>query len=160
MSNVATLYSLKIKLTSPWLGHQRTRENVRRFRRDRDGKLAVDMSQWSWTFKQAVEALHMDDIDSDTIRPQMNIDPPTLVLYRRNYKHNNKQQMEMFEALRENSTLTIQILVTGTEKDNKYSPDEARLRDIFRFTGMFLGLSPWGGQYGYGRFEVESLEKI
>lgn len=160
MSNVATLYDLKIKLTSVWLGNQRTRENVRRFRRDSDGKLAVDLAQWSWTFQQAAEALHMDDIDTDTIRPQMNIDPPTLVLYRRKYTHKNKQQSEMFEALRENLVLTIKILVTTTEKSDKYSPDEARLRDIFRFTGMFLGLSPWGGQYGYGRFDVVELKPI
>lgn len=156
----ATLYDLKIKLTSSWLGNQRTRENVRRFRRDRDSKLAVDMSQWSWTFKQAAEALHMAEIDTDTIRPQMNIDPPTLVLYRRNYTSKNKQQYEMFEAMRENTVLSIKILVTAADKKNMQSPDAARLRDIFNFIGMFLGLSPWGGQYGYGRFEVQSLTAI
>jgi hypothetical protein len=157
MSETATLYTLKLKLTSSWLGSQRTKENVRRFRRDRDGKLAVDLPQWSWTFKQATEALRMFDIDSDTIRPQMNIDPPKLVLYRRKYTHNNKQQCEMFEAMRENCVLTIQVLVTATDKQDKFAPDLARLRDIFKFIGMFLGLSPWGGQYGYGRFDVEEI---
>ena len=160
MSDVATLYNVKIKLTSSWLGNQRTRENVRRFRRDRDGKLAVDMAQWNWTFQQAAEALHMSDIDTDTIRPQMNIDPPSLVLYRRNYTHKNKQQHEMFEAIRENCVLTIKVLVTATDKQDKFAPDLARLRDIFKFTGMFLGLSPWGGQYGYGRFDVEDITPL
>lgn len=160
MTDSATLYNLKIKLTSSWLGNQRTRENVRRFRRDREGKIAVDLSHWGWTFKQAAEALHMDNIDTDTIRPQMNIDPPKLVLYRRNYTHNNKQQFEMFEAMRENTVLNIKILVTGVDKNSLYPPDEARLLDIFKFTGAFLGLSPWGGQYGYGRFDVESLSTI
>jgi hypothetical protein len=157
MSDLATLYNLKIKLTASWLGNQRTRENVRRFRRDSDSKLAVDLAQWGWTFKQAAEALHMDDIDTDTIRPQMNIDPPKLVLYRRNYTNKGKQQFEMFEAIRENTVLNIKILVTRTDKETLFAPDVARLSDIFRFTGMFLGLSPWGGQYGYGRFDVEEL---
>lgn len=160
MSDLATLYNLKIKLTASWLGNQRTRENVRRFRRDRDGKIAIDLSQWGWTFKQAAEALHMVDIDTDTIRPEMNIDPPKLVLYRRNYTHKNKQQFEMFEAMRENTVLNIKILVTRTDKETLLAPDSARLRDIFKFTGMFLGLSPWGGQYGYGRFDVEELTPI
>ena len=80
MNNVATLYDTKLRLTSSWLGNQRPRENVRRFRRDKDGKLAVDLSQWNWTFKQAADALHMNDVDTDTIRPQMNIVLPTLVL--------------------------------------------------------------------------------
>jgi hypothetical protein len=160
MSNVATLYNLKIKLTSVWLGNQRTRENVRRFRRDRDGKIAVDLAQWNWTFQQAADALHMDDIDTDTIRPQVNIDPPSLVLYRRNYTHKNKQQCEMFEALRENCVLNIQVLVTTSDKQDKFPPDLARLSNIFRFTGMLLGLSPWGGQYGYGRFDVEDLTPL
>jgi hypothetical protein len=160
MSDLATLYNLKIKLTSVWLGNQRTRENVRRFRRDRDGKIAVDLAQWNWTFQQAADALHMDDIDTDTIRPQVNIDPPALVLYRRNYTHKNKQQCEMFEALRENCILNIQVLVTATDKQNKFPPDLARLNGIFRFTGVFLGLSPWGGQYGYGRFDVDDLTPL
>jgi hypothetical protein len=160
MNNVATLYDTKLRLTSSWLGNQRTRENVRRFRRDKDGKLAVDLSQWNWTFKQAADALHMEDVDTDTIRPQMNIVLPTLVLYRRNYTHNNKQQQEMFEAMRENTIMSLNILVTASDKVNKFSPDEARLKDILRFTGMFLGLSPWGGTYGYGRFEIEDLKKL
>lgn len=160
MSNVATLYNLRIKLTASWLGNQRTRENVRRFRRDRDGKIAVDLPQWNWIFKQAADALHMGDIDTDTIRPETNINPPTLVLYRRNYTHKNKQQFEMFEAMRENCVLNIKVLVTATDKQDKFPPDLARLRDIFSFTGTFLGLSPWGGQYGYGRFDVEEIAPV
>ena len=163
--NVATLYETKLRLTSSWLGNQRTREGVRRFRRDKDNKLQVDLAQWSWTFKQAAEALHMDCVDTDTIRPQANIDPPKLVLYRRNYTHNNKQQFEMFEAMRENTVITLKILVTavpivGVNKDFRFSPDEARLSDILKFSGSLLGLSPWGNQYGYGRFEIEELKAV
>lgn len=163
--NSAALYELKLKLTSSWLGSQRTRENVRRFRRDKDGKIAVDLAQWSWTFSQAAQALHLDNIETDTIRPQANIDPPSLVLYRRNYSHGGKQQSEMFEAMRENTVITFNVLVTNVpitnrDKENKVSPDEDSLKKILEFTGSFLGLSPWGGNYGYGRFELEKLTKL
>jgi len=66
----------------------------------------------------------------------------------------------MFEAIRENCVLTIKVLVTATDKQDKFAPDLARLRDIFRFAGRFLGLSPWGGQYGYGRFDVEEITPL
>lgn len=165
MNSKAILYELKLRLTSSWLGSQRTRENVRRFRRDKDGKLAVDLSQWSWTFKQAADALHLQNVDTDTIRPQANIDPPTLVLYRRSYTHNNKAQFEMFEAMRENTVITFNAVVTGTlynprEENIQTAPTEEELKNILAFTGKFLGLSPWGGNYGYGRFEIENITKI
>jgi len=165
MSTTAKLYEVKIKLSSSWLGSQRTRENVRRFRRDANSNIAVDVAQWSWTFKQAAEALHMDGTLTDTIRPQANLMPPSLVLYRRNYTHNNKPQMEMFEAIREGTVLTFNVVVTDSSMLNASReignpPDLARLKDIFQFSGAFLGLSPWGNQYGYGRFDLESLKVI
>lgn len=162
---MATLYELKLRLASPWLGNQRTREAVRRFRRDDLGKIAIDLPQWNWTFKQAALALHMDNIDTDTIRPQANIDPPKFVLYRRNYTHNNKQCNEMFEAMRENSVVTFNMLVTNVAHGSsapagKSPPNAEQLTAILKFTGEFLGLSPWGGNYGYGRFNVESLKAV
>jgi hypothetical protein len=159
MSDTAKLYEIKLRLTSPWLGSQRTTNNVRRFRREKDTLLSVDRSQWNWAFKQAAEALHMDGVDINTIHPQSSINPPTLVLYRRNYTHKNKQQHEMFEAMRENTVITLQILVSAPETNTiKQQPDQPQLKEIFAFIGQFLGLSPWGGSYGYGRFEVEQLD--
>lgn len=156
----AVLYEVKIRLTSSWLGSQNTKDRVRRFRRDKNGRMVVDLAQWHWAFKQAAEALHMEDVDTTTIYPQDNIVFPTLVLYRRNYTHNNKQQSEMFEAIRENTVLTFNVLVTGAHGTGSgHQPDEARLQDILRFTGMFTGLSPWGGSYGYGRFDVEAVTR-
>lgn len=165
MNNRAILYELKIRLTSSWLGNKSTRENVRRFTRDKSNNIAVDLAQWSWTFKQAAAALHMPDVDVECIRPGSNIDPPKLVLYKRNYSFNKKQQSEMFEAMRENTVLTIQILVTDGTINNKTNefkraPTEEELNKIFKFTGSFLGLSPWGCLYGYGRFEIESLTAL
>lgn len=163
MNQTATLYALKIKLTSPWLGNQSTRERVRRFRKDASGLIVVDLSQWSWTFKQAIEALHISHVDPDTIRPQTNIDPPTLVLYNRNFNDGKKNKSEMFEAMRENLVLNVNILVTTpplSAKDGKTPPTIEELLQIFKFSGSFLGLSPWGNSYGYGRFEVEQIKKL
>ena len=165
MKNSAALYEIKIRLTAPWLGHQKTRSNVRRFHRGKDGGLAVDLSQWNWTFKQASQALHMDGVDTDTIRPEVNITLPSLVLYRRSYTHNNKKMEEMFEAMRENTVITFNVLVTdGTQvknvKDIVKPIGKEELEKILAFTGKFLGLSPWGGNYGYGRFDIVSVTQL
>lgn len=160
----ANIYTLRMRLTSTWLGQQKTKDNVRRFRRDREGRIAIDLAHWSWTFQQAAEAMKMLDVDTECIRTESGFEAPSLILYHRKYRYKGKPHEEMFEAIRENNILTMPILVTGFieegpsgECNPKHPPTRKELEKLLQFSGKWLGLSPWGCKYGYGRFEVESL---
>lgn len=158
----ATIYSARLRLTSTWLGQQKTKDNVRRFRRDRDKRIAIDLAHWSWTFQQAAEALRLGDVETDCIRTESGFDSPSLILYHRKYRYKGRPHEEMFEAIRENTVLTLPFLVTGFleetgEENHKHPPNRKELEQILKFAGQWLGLSPWGCRYGYGRFDIESL---
>ena len=156
------LYELKLRLTSPWLGQQRTNQHVRRFRRDRNNRLAIDTAQWQWAFQEAADALHMKHVDISTICTESGFDVPSLQLFNRRYSHKGKSHEEMFESIRENNVLAFDILVTkplpaGGGDVSMTSPDKDELTQIFAFIGKMIGLSPWGTRFGFGRFTVEQV---
>lgn len=159
-----TLYKLKIRTTSYWLGHQRTRKNIRIFRKDKDGKILIDLPQWNWTFKQAIAALHIPDTNPDCIRLESAFFTPRTVLYTRNYSYKGSKQTEDFEAIPESTVLEFNVLITdkplSTYNKETQPPSKDQLMLIFKFIGNLLGFSPWGSHFGYGRFDIESLEEI
>jgi len=157
------LYELKIKVASPWLGDiRRGKDKIRRFQRGHDeSTLAFDIPRLQWTFREACEALHLDHVDTKTIRMEEGVRSPCLVSYRRRYHHQKKPQEDFFEAIREGTVLTMSILVTRPAPEcsgNLSAPTQEELHQILKFVGAMLGLSPWGGHFGYGRFDVISLE--
>jgi len=156
------LYEIKIKLTSPWLGQQRTRGQVRRFRRDNGNRLLIDTAQWQWAFQEAADALHLDKVDVSTIHTESGFDAPSLQLYNRRYTYNGKAHTEMFESIREGAVITFDLLVTtpppGPSDSSSVSPpDNVELKSILAFVGKMLGLSPWGTRFGFGKFTVEQV---
>jgi hypothetical protein len=157
------LYELKIRVVSPWLGDiRRSKDTHRRFQRGHtEDVLAFDLPRLQWSFKEACDALHLDHVDVKTIRMEEGFKSPALVSYRRRYNYQKKQQEDFFEAIREGTVLTMQTLTTRTAPETtsaKKSPTQEELAQIFKFIGTMLGLSPWGGHFGYGRFDVISLE--
>jgi len=161
------LYEIKLKATSPWLGDiRRGKDKIRRFQRGHTADiLAFDLPRLQWSFKEACEALHLNHVNTKVIRMEEGFVAPKLVSYRRRYNHQKKkeQQEDFFEAIREGTHLTMQVLVTQAPPDTHdhlIPPDQNELEQIFRFIGKMLGLSPWGGHFGYGRFEVLELKAV
>lgn len=156
------LYEVKIKLTSAWLGQQRTKEQIRRFRKLKpSNNIAIDNAQWQWAFQEAADALHLNHVDVSTIYTDQGFEAPTLQLYNRRYTHNGKPHQELFESIRENTVITLEMLVTTPTQQNKLtqSPSKSELDQILCFVGRMLGLSPWGSRFGFGRFKIESIEE-
>lgn len=159
------LYEVKLRVTDqPWLGEQRTRERVRRFRRDKKNRIAINKTEWQWAFASAAKALRFD-IDVATIRTETGFEAPSLNLYTRKYHFKGKPHEEMFESISEGTVLTIPILVMESREDDKEGqqqrpPSHEELQDILKFVGRFIGLSPWGTRWGYGTFEIEEMIQV
>jgi hypothetical protein len=159
------LYNLKIKVTSPWLGDiRRAKDTHRRFQRGNTPDiLAFDLPRLYWTLEEARDALKLPHVDIKTIRMEEGFRSPTLTSYRRRFssRQGTQKQEDFFEAIRENTLLNMQVLVTRQMTQHTSTskpPTQEELSQIFKFVGAMLGLSPWGGHFGYGRFELISLE--
>jgi hypothetical protein len=159
------LYELKLRVTKAWLGDiRRGQDKIRKFQRGHtEDILAFDLPRLQWTLQEACEALHLHHIDIKTIRMEEGLKSPCLISYRRRYTHRKKQQEEFFEAIREGTVLTMQVLVTQplpNSTSHGKPPTLKELEQIFSFVGSMLGLSPWGGHFGYGRFDIIHLNEI
>jgi hypothetical protein len=161
------LFEVKIRLTNLMLGQQRTTGGVRRFTRvrDDDKRILVDHQHWNWAFKEAADALHIP-VNISTMYPAAGIAAPTLVMYTRRWTTKtpdgrDRPQSEIFEAVREGTVLTFQLLsATGPERLDLPAPDAAQLEQLLNFIGEFIGISQWGNKFGYGRFRVEAVRVL
>jgi len=161
------LFEVKLRLTRHMLGQQRTTDGVRRFTRVRsdDARISIDLQHWSWAFREAAASLHLP-VNITTLYPAAGIATPTLVMYTRRWttkKEDGRErpQSEMFEAIREGTVLTFQMVSTsGPEKTDAQAPDCAQITALLNFIGEFIGISQWGNKYGYGRFRVESIRAL
>jgi hypothetical protein len=161
------LFEVKLRLTRHMLGQQRTTDGVRRFTRvrDEDSRILVDLQHWSWAFREAATALHLT-VNVGTLYPASGIKSPTLVMYTRRWNTRTsdgreRPQSEIFEAIREGTVLTFQLVnASGPEKADAPAPNCDQLTQLLNFIGEFIGISQWGNKYGYGRFRVESIRAL
>lgn len=151
------LFDIRICLTSELLGEQRQGE-VRRLRRESKDVVSVPLAHWQWAFQEAAETMHLP-INPATLSPEPGIRCPTIVLYRRTYTHKGVKQAEMFEAVRKGAQLSFQ-LATLHHVQNTIPPNVGDVQKLMIYVGKFIGISQWGNQYGFGRFEVLDINQI
>lgn len=162
------LYALKIKLTSQMLGGTVTHEKIRRFdRRRKSSDLALDAVQWRWVIEQAANSLRLP-VRTDAIAIPPGIQAPSFAIYRRHFWRNGTQGkrervFEDFECINVGAVLTIYLQVADAlpgKSQGRRTPTKADVENIFVFAGQFIGLSPWGSNYDYGRFNVLELRTL
>lgn len=161
------IYALKIRLTSQMLGNVNSHEKVRRFERCRKSSdLQPDPVLWRWALAQAAQSLHLR-VETDAIAIPPGIRAPTLSLYRRHFykdgkKGRKERVFEDFECINVGAVLTIYLQVASSlpGEPNKKVPSRADLENLFVFIGKFVGLSPWGSRFDYGRFDVVELKPL
>ncbi len=157
------LYELKIKLTSPMLGGRVTHENIRRFERcPKSDNLLPDAKLWCWALEEAWKSLHRP-VEPACVMVPPAIRAPRLDLYRRKHRRMRKRKgtqvlehvYEEFECINAGVVLTIPIHVSekNAGKPAK-APSRLDLELGFKYVGLYLGLSPWGREYAFGRFDV------
>ena len=158
------LYRIQIKLTSPWLGDQSTHQDIRRFRRYKGSdKLETNVVQWKWAIKQAAESLRML-VHYDTVQAPPWIVSPTLRYYTRKFRKGGQGPVkkENFEMIDSGTVLTFHMQVHSDlpgKKDAK-PPSRVELKQLLTFVGRFVGLSPFGSTFDYGRFEVREVQPL
>lgn len=157
------LHSVTLKLTRPLLGDKRTSSNIRRFQRDEsDACIELEPSFWFWTVRQAVLALSLNSVDESTIGVPGSVKTPALALYAHGYYgRDGRRREDRFECVRSGTHLTFEILLTESlEKDGRRAPTLEEFTSILKFVGKYLGISPWGSKFDFGRYELLDLQTV
>jgi hypothetical protein len=150
------LYTVSIRLETPMLGSQPPDTNgVRRFRRGKNNGLLIPVSQWESLFVQACEDMGMDPGCVKTLKFPETIRAPATQLYTRTY---NRTKVDRFESIQKNAVLKFQLLVRNV-KDIQ-TVGAPRLNHLFTHVGEWLGISPWGSKFNYGRFSINHITPV
>jgi hypothetical protein len=146
---------VQLRLTSHLLGELRPDHNgIRRFKKDKQGRMFVNQRTWQDQFQLAARNLQMDVDIRRTVIPPESLLCASVHLYRRVYSQVN---IELFESFRKGTILTFDMMVRD---DLPRSPKDEDMRSILRFTGERLGLSQFGSKFGFGRFALLSVTPV
>lgn len=153
------LLAVRIRLLSPILGDQYSSER-RRFRRVAPGLLDGRTDIWQWAFRTAFTSLRIQ-ADTGTIRLPAVVAEPTTYTH---FKHSaesrhveNTRRDEKFEAIRVGTVLTLNFVLTPVSQGVSRVVSVEEFTHALSFIGQFLGVSHWGNDMDYGRFEVVDI---
>jgi hypothetical protein len=131
------------------------RDGIRRFKKE--GRLVqVNEQMWRGQIRTAAHDIPLM-VNVETIVPPHTLVPASYHIYTRNY---SKVKVDQFESFRAGTILTIPFRI---QDHLPKAPTLDQFKNLLSFVGTWLGLSPWGNKFGYGRFElldVETSEKI
>ena len=160
------LLELRIKLQSPILAAQNTRDGIRKFIRDSVNDIALSTDLWHYAFQQAAADLHMDKLDMDTIRLPAAFRAPKIDLFNRKYRIGDKGTLReaKHECINSGAELTVTIALASQSapgtSDNLRPPTLDEFKRMLDLAGARYGFSPWGSGKTYGRFRVLHLKQV
>ena len=169
------LYNVKFRLTSQFLGSKNTSSGIRRFRRvggaasdQKEDLMLLEEDVWRWAMQDAVESLGLE-IDTGRVNLPPGIRLGSIFLFDRHYKTKAtqyraaKDKTAKHEMIRAKSVLSFKINISGPrpgDHEQAPAPTIGELEKIFNHIGEYIGLSPFGNHFGYGRFYVHSISLV
>ena len=152
------------------LGDQATRDNLRKFDSPPvlDGDIRLSIPRWHWAVQEAAKQANLECVDVKRIMVNYRLRRPKMELYNRSWFEDRKGKKvrcsEMFESIRAGAELTLGFLVVDSadpsEQDSDLrSPTLEELTVLMQTIGEYIGVSPWGSSFGYGRFDVMHVLK-
>lgn len=143
-----------------------TRVNIPRGEPEGPVYLSTPLQRWNWAFLEAKDALIAKsevytEISPGSIIPCYWFSVKRTSTYNRNYRRGDTPAVDKFESIQTNQTFTIRFtlpktLAPKTDGAGRFirPPDELEFDAMLAHIGVYLGMSEWGQNFGYGRFEI------
>lgn len=141
---------------------------IRRFERTAEGSLKTPLAIWDWALRETFSNLGWrDKVDWTAIRPDPIFNTTQLGIHGRSYYKNEMKKTEDYECVDPGRDIIQPMLLTESpdnistrKKTGARMPDMEELENVLNCIGRYCGISPWGNRYGYGRFDVVSIERV
>lgn len=129
-------------------GNREFEGDMDRFQRASDGSIIWSQSWWHAVLNRAKKSLNMDVRLSD-IQFSLSVTAETAP-HQRRY---GGKKYRVHEAILPGNPVRFDFAL-----DNNVSPEE--LEQLMRHIGKFIGISPYGYNLGYGKFEVLEVVSV
>jgi len=161
----------RLRLSSEMLGIKKSPIRggyIRRFERLADGRLKTPLAIWDWALRESFANFGWrDKVDWSAVRPDVAFHSGRIDLFTRHWNKGTERMHEEFESVFAQQEVTQALILSrgpdsiGARKGgHARMPDPDELRDALLFIGRFLGVSPWGNRFGYGRFDQVTLTQV
>lgn len=117
------------------------------FARDSSGALIFQQSWFHATFEKAIHMSRMKSIKPGDIQVDLRVEAPAEV-YNRRY---GASKWRRHEAIVPGTKVSFGAVVDDNVTDSV-------LRELLRYVGAYVGLSPYGYNLGFGKFSLVSSE--
>lgn len=117
------------------------------FARSTSGDLIFQQSWFYSTFEKAIHMSKMRNVRPGDIQVELLVNAPVEVYNRKYAPHKSRRH----EAILPGTKVTFKAVVEDCVT-------ESVLRELLRYVGSFVGLSPYGYNLGFGKFSVVSVE--
>lgn len=158
------IYQLNIRLTTAFVGSRKLNENnVRQIARvnDKDVKLFTKRIR-ELCYKYATEDLNLWDYSYDSIKIdgvlKVHPEDDKPITHTRKFfiKDINGEKEESFEAYGVGTRMSFCVYVPN----NSSILTQQNIEALFTYIGQFDGISQFGLNWGYGKYQIESIEKL
>jgi hypothetical protein len=122
-------------------------ERLDTFPRDSHGKLIWKYSWWYAAFSRAINEAGLRDIKPNQINVCLTVEVGVQIHRRRIKDKWYREHEAIFPGTKVSFDATVDDAIT-----------EAALRTLLERVGHYIGISPWGHNLGFGRFEVVDVE--
>lgn len=157
-------FVFSVRLTSPILGQIQTPE-IMKFWRDRTtDMIELDQAMWVWLWTTALEEVAAKDVYRGAVRMDRFLSPIQTVVYARRFRKGQVQKQCEHEAIRKGAIVTFGASIVTPDPSEPPTtqtlrrPEPEELAKALERIGNTLGISPFGSQFGYGRFNISTME--
>lgn len=139
--------TIKISVITPILANYAGEERRNSFSRDRDGRVVFQHTWWYTAILAAIGQTRIRGIKPGdiSISPVVEVETDR---YQRQYGDKGTRDHECIPA---RAPVTLEAVVSD-------HVTKSGLSTIFEHLGNFVGMSPFGHNLGYGRFNVDSID--
>jgi len=130
--------------------------------------MLLEEDVWRWAMQDAVESLGLN-VDTGRVNLPPGIRLGSICLFERRYKTKatkfqaSRDKTAKHEVIRAKAVLGFKINISGPrpgDHEKAPAPTVGELEKIFNHVGEYIGLSPFGNHFGYGRFYVHSISPV
>ena len=139
-----------LEFVSPCLALGRAAgDDVDTFWRDGEGNLLWKSAWWRSAFVQALKYLNASRLKANQIKVCLVVDAPTET-YRRRI---NDDCVRVHEAISCGEPIAFEAIIDDSIETEEFQA-------VLAYIGKFIGLSPFGHNLGFGRFEVIDVQAV
>lgn len=167
------LVNLRIRLTAHILGDKKMRQQkrdpneeeppmLRVFSTVEEDEHPLDLVDLYESLRAAISDLGLLHISAEMIHFPTHIQKPKYIRYVRHYQPRNsgRKLEEIFVGIQKNNVLTIPVFIyddDSSEPGALKPPTLEEFEKIMIYVGKHIGISPFGKNFGYGRFTIHAL---